>query len=128
MQINDETIYIKCMLKVELNNLIKKTIWEIHDIIKFNNNYNSFDILTIVNKEINLIMPFLFIEIDNLKSKNEYYLNVLKKLWVDRLDLFKQQFLFSSDTIKNIENFELKKKNFDNIFKEFPFKDFIDNF
>lgn len=128
MQIKDETIYIKCMLKVELNNLIKKTIWEIHDIIKINNNYNSFDILTIVNKEINLIMPFLFIEIDNLKSNNEYYLNVVKKLWIDRLDLFKQQFLFSNDTIKSIEKFEIKKGNFDDIFKEFPFKDFIDNF
>lgn len=35
----NELSYIKSMLEVELNTLLKNTIWEIHDIIK-NNNVN----------------------------------------------------------------------------------------
>lgn len=118
---DNEFLYMKSMLEIELNNLIKNTTWEIHDIVKSNNMYNSFDILTIIQNEISIIKPFLFMELNSLKSINEYYINIIKNLWIERLSIFKQNFVSSVEILKKIEDLSLKNKNFDKFFKQFPF-------
>lgn len=118
---DNEILYMKSMLEIELSNLIKNTIWEIHDIVKSNNKYNSFDILTIIQNEISLIKPFLFMEINNLKSINEYYIHIIKNLWVEKLTIFKQNIVFSVDIIKKIDDISFKNKDFDKFFEQLPF-------
>lgn len=115
----NELLYIKSMLEIELNALLKNTIWEIHDIIKNNNvNYNTFDILVVIKNDINIIIPLLYKEIDHLNVINNEYLEYIRKLWAKLLNVFKQNVIKSEDIINKINNISLKNSNFDTILEE----------
>lgn len=115
----NELSYIKSMLEVELNTLLKNTIWEIHDIIKNNNvNYNTFDILVVIKNDINIIIPLLYKEIKHLNLVNNEYIGYIRKTWAKLLNVFKQNIINSEDIINKINKFSLKNSNFDTILEE----------
>ena len=97
----NELLYIKSMLEIELNALLKNTIWEIHDIIKNNNvNYNTFDILVVIKNDINIIIPLLYKEIDHLNVINNEY-----------LEYFDYNLNFDFNVVNNYKNDILEKKS-----------------
>lgn len=110
----NELLYVKSMLKIDLDSLIKSTIWEIHDLIKINNfNSSSFDILTIIQNDINIIEYSLYKEIGNLKEIDEKQINNIREKWIEILNVFKYNIMVSSNIIKKINEISFKKKDFD---------------
>lgn len=110
----NELLYVKSMLKIDLDSLIKSTIWEIHDLIKINNfNSSSFDILTIIQNDINIIEYSLYKEIGNLKEIDEEQINNIREKWIEILNVFKYNIMVSSNIIKKINEISFKKKDFD---------------
>lgn len=112
-----DNLYLKTVLEAELDILSKDIIWEIHDVIKYNNiDYNTFDILIIIRNEINNVKSFLYKDIENINILDNN-INDIKNTWVKILNIFKQNIVNSNDIIKKINEKSIKNKNFDIILK-----------